>query len=130
MENRAVLKVSLKEAIRKWLELTRPFNRLTNQEIDFLTVLLYHRHLIAREVKSEIYLSKILFGTELRKQLREDMGFSPQTFLNILSNLRKKGAIVNDTIKKSYIPNIPLDYEGATYRIVFDIKISDSYAKR
>lgn len=118
-ENRAVLKVNLREAFRKWLELTRTFNKLTNREIDFLSLLLYHRYLIAKEIKSELYLNKILFGTELRKQIREDLGIKPQVFLNVLSKLRKKGIIINNTIHKGYVPSISEN----TLRITFDLKI-------
>jgi len=124
-ENKAVLKVNLREAFKWWLEFTRPFNKLTNLEIELMALLLYHRHLISKEVSSEIYLNKILFGTEMRKQLREELGCKTQILINLLSNLRKKGIITNDSIKKGFIPKIDKDYENSTFRIIFELKIND-----
>ena len=124
-ENKAVLKVNLREAFKWWLEFTRPFNKLTNLELELVALLLYHRHMIYREFGSEIYIKKILFGTEMRKQLKEDLGCKTQILINLLSNLRKKGIITNDSIKKGFIPKIEKDYEGSTFRIIFELKISD-----
>lgn len=128
-ESKAVLKVSIKEAFKMWLEFTRPFNKLTNQELEFMAMLLYHRHVISKEVNSEMYINKILFGTEMRKQYREEMNVHPQILLNILSNLRKKGIIVNDTIRKPFIPKISKDPKDKIFKIIFELQIDEGDGK-
>jgi hypothetical protein len=128
-ENKAVLKVTLREAFKKWLEFTRSFNRLTDKEIELMALLLYHRHMISKEVNSEIYINKILFGTELKKQLRDELGCKTQILINLLANLREKGVITKESIKSVFIPKIEKDFEGSTFRIVFELKISESYGK-
>ena len=128
-ENKATLKVTLREAFRWWLEFTRPFNKLTNQEIELMSVLLYHRHLISQDVNNEVYINKILFGTEMRKQLREELGYKPQILINLLANLRKKEIIINNSIKKTFIPKIDKDYKNTTFKIIFDLVILDRDGK-
>ena len=121
VENRAILKLPIKEAFNKWLELTRSFSKLTNQEISLLGSLLYHRHLISKDVKSEMYINKLLFSTDTKRQIRESLGLKPQIFLNLLSNLRSKKVIELDSIKTGLIPKI----SNNTLKVVFEIKLEE-----
>lgn len=123
--NKAVLKVTLREAFFKWLEITYFFHKLTRVEMELMAELLYHRYNIAKDISSEVYINKVLFSHESKRMMREELGWKPQVFLNTLSSLRRKNAVVGDTIKKQFIPQIPKDPKEG-YKIEFEFKFKDN----
>lgn len=123
--NKAVLKVTTREAFYKWLEVTYFFHKLTGVEMELLAAFLYHRYILSREISNEVYINKVLFSSETKRLIRQELGWKPQIFLNGISSLRRKGAMVGDSIKKQFIPQIPKDLKEG-YKIEFEFKFKDN----
>lgn len=118
--NAAVINTSLENLFSQFLLFTRPLNGLTNSEIKLVSLFLYNRYKLTAVIKDEKYLDKILFGHDVREEIREEMGMKPDQFNNTISRLRKKGVIVGKSISKKYIPSIaPGSNE---YNLVFKFK--------
>ena len=61
-----------KEFIRIWLEIMKPFHKLTPTEMDFTAFLLMKRYEIAKEIKDPAMIDKILFDEETKEILRAE----------------------------------------------------------
>lgn len=102
---------------RIWLELMKPMHKLTSKEIEVLAAFLQKRLELSKSIVDSNVLDQILLGTEIRKQVREELGLTPTHFHVIVTKLKKAGIIVNNRINKRFIPNIRNDAEG--YKLVF-----------
>ena len=117
--NRAILKLSLRDAFQKWLELTKVFSKLTTQEIAVVSEFLYQRYFLSQHIDSEELINKLLFSKDTKKVIRESLDIKPQIFLNILSNLRSKKVFSKDSINKAFIPII----DNNIMNIIFELRI-------
>ena len=102
---------------RIWLELMRPMHKLTSKEIEVLAAFLQKRLELSKSIIDNNILDQTLLGTEIRKQIREELNLSATHFHVIVTKLKKAGIIVNNRINKRYIPNIKGDTES--YKLVF-----------
>lgn len=112
---------SKKQIFRFWLELLKPYHKLRNKEIEALSIMLYYRYEISREVINKDLIDNILFSTNTRKQMRADLdNMDAKVFNNLLTDLRRKevlskGNIINPVL----IPN--MSEEG--FKLVFNFEI-------
>ena len=121
--NVKTLNVTRKEFFVRWLEFLKPYHGLRQKEIELLSLFLYKRFELEKVIKDEKILNKILFGTESRSEIRDELKYSSSQILNnMISSLRTKGVLQKDnSILKGLIPNITEN----NFRLLFNFNIID-----
>lgn len=114
---------SKKLIFRFWLEFLKPYHKLRAKEIEALSLLLYYRYELSREISKEDIVDMILFSTETRVKIREELGgMGQKVFNNLLTSLRKKGVITKGN--KIHHVLIPSMTEGG-FKLVFNFEVKD-----
>ena len=81
--------------------------KLTERELDLLSVLLDKYMQYREEGLREPFLSKFVFSTETKREVQKLIGINSQYFQNIISNLVKKGVLQSEGAGiYSFPPNI------------------------
>tara|TARA_R100000541_G_scaffold38104_2_gene45916 strand:+ start:548 stop:931 length:384 start_codon:yes stop_codon:yes gene_type:complete len=108
-----------------WLEFLKPYHKLANKEVEALSILLYYRWELSKEVNNIALVDKLLFSSEIRLKVREDLGgMKSGVFNNLLTTLRKKGVLSKENkIIPALIPNITPESTG--FKLIFDFEIND-----
>ena len=108
-----------------WLEFLKPYHKLANKEVEALSILLYYRWELSKEVSNMALVDKLLFSSEIRLKVREDLGgMKSGVFNNLLTTLRRKGVLSKDNkIIPALIPNINPNSTG--FKLIFDFEIND-----
>lgn len=119
--NVQTLKVDERKFFVMWLMLLQPFLKLRDQERQVLASLLYYRHTIEQQVKNKSIIDELLFNTKTRKKIREELDIESYSFNNILSSLRKKKLIVNNSLNTKVIPKVQQDFEN--FKLVYNLDI-------
>jgi hypothetical protein len=110
-----------KSIFRYWLEFLKPYHKLRQKEIEALSLLLYYRYELSREIKDIEMVDMILFSTQTRTKIRADLGdMGQKVFNNLLTSLRKKKILTKDN-KINHIL-IPQMTENG-FKLVFDFEI-------
>ena len=102
----AVFKVNLENCILQFLMITKPMHKLTNQEINVLSALLYEYLLNKQNFKREEDLWKYVFDYDTKQKIKDKLDMGNAVFQNILTALRKKKVLVDNRIIALFIPNI------------------------
>jgi len=94
---------------------------MRQKEIEALSLMLYYRYELSREIKDDDMINMILFSTQTRSKIREDLGnMGQKVFNNLLTSLRKKKIITKDNkINHVLIPNMTED----GFKLVFDFEV-------
>lgn len=121
----ATIPVSSKvDAFETWLMITKALHKLTNEEIKVLAVFLSKRHELAYKIIDEDLLNENVFSTKNRKEVEQLLGFvNPTKLNNILSSMRKKGALKDNKIQPQFIP--PLSKDFKEFIVAFKVKLDD-----
>lgn len=102
---------------RAYVELLNPIIKLRNRELDVLAQLMYYYNEY-RELPKDIR-SKMVFDYSTKVKITKALGISMDVLNNNLSELRKKGQVVdNDLIKPLQV--FP---EGGVHRLSFQFNI-------
>lgn len=109
------------EAFETWLKLTKSLHNLTPEEIKVLAMFLSERNELQDKIIDEDLMNEHLFGTKIRKKIEAAMNYETTRLPNILSTMKKKGAIIDGKINPMFIPNISKDFNS--YKIVFNVNI-------
>lgn len=96
---------------RFWVRFSEPFHGLTNRQIDVVVELLYKRFQLSEHITDEDILDSYLMSDEVRKEIREGLQLTPEHYQGLLSQLKKKGMIVDGKLNRQFLPNIK---RGAT----------------
>ena len=98
-----------------------PLDNLRTKEIEALSLLLYYRYELSRDISSPETVNVVLFSTQTRSKIREDLGgMSQKVFNNLLTSLRKKEIIKDgNKINHVLIPNMTED----GFKLVFDFEV-------
>lgn len=115
--------VDKKSLFRQYLSLTKPIHGLRPKEMDVLALLLYYNMVEGPNFKREEDRWKKVFDYDTKLKVREELDIEDYSLQNILSSLRKKGAVVDNQISKYYIPSIADDTE--MFQIIFEFKINE-----
>lgn len=120
-QNTKTILTEKKYIFRLWLEFLKPYHKLRNKEIEALSLLLYYRYELSREINNIDIVDMILFSTETRSKIRADLnGMGQKVFNNLLTSLRKKSIITKDNkINPVLIPN--MTEEG--FSLVFNFQV-------
>lgn len=114
-----------KSIFRYWLEFLKPYHKLRSKEIEALSLMLYYRYELSREIKDTEIVDIILFSTQTRNKIREDLGgMSQKVFNNLLTSLRNKKTISkNNKINHVLIPNMTEN----GFKLIFDFEIKKQH---
>ena len=108
-----------------WLEFLKPYHKLANKEVEALSILLYYRWELSKEVNNMDLVDKLLFSSEIRLKVREDLGgMKSGVFNNLLTTLRRKKVLSKENkIMPALIPNMSPKSTG--FKLIFDFEIND-----
>lgn len=124
----ANINTKLKVLFFRWLDILKPWHNLNNQQQQVLALLLYYHYLYKKEITNNKILWKIVFDYDTRLKIIEDecwkKGMSNNTLNNILTVLRKKGAIVDNQISSVYLPE--LEVGSKNFKMIFNFNIVDN----
>ena len=100
-----------KQHTELWLSLWAGGLKITPREKEVLAELilayLYHKS----KGLIEPYLSKEVFGTEVRKGVQEALEISSFNLTNVLASLKSKGCITDSSLNPNLIPDTELIFE-------------------
>jgi hypothetical protein len=120
-EKIANINIKLKSFFYKWVEFTRPFHKLSNQQQKVLALLLYHHYRLAKEITNNKILWKSVFDYDTKLLINEELGIQPGALENLLSQLRKRNVIMEGQVSPVYIPK--LSRKAKQFRIIFNFNI-------
>ena len=112
----------LNDLLKKWLLFTRPIHGLTEAEENILYCFLRKKFEFSASVSSDEIVDRLLFSTDVRKDVMEELGYKMGTFQNYLSSMRAKGVISENKINKKIIPNIKLG--DKSFQLIFNFSIN------
>ncbi|MGK0464791.1 hypothetical protein [Clostridium sp.] len=106
---------------RYWLEFLKPYHKLRTKEIEALSLMLYYRYELSRDIADEELVDMILFSTETRAKIRKDLkGMGQKVFNNLLTSLRKKKVLTKkNKINPVLIPSMTED----GFKLVFNFEV-------
>lgn len=120
--NIANIRSTVNDLFEHWVALTQPMHKLTDAEAKILLAFLRKRYLYAGNIRDETVVNKLLFSTDTRKEIMEELGYKMGTFQNYLTTMRMKGVISENQINKKLIPNIE---QGAdNFKLIFNFIIN------
>lgn len=111
---------------RYWLEFLRPFHKLTDREIQILSVFLKYRFKLSEVISDEELLDKVVMGEEYRKKLIKECNITTSHYQVVMGKLRKAGTIVDGKINKRFIPNLKRDGDSLKLMLYFDLNAKNS----
>jgi hypothetical protein len=125
----AKLNVKLKELFVRWLDITKSFHKLNNQQQQVLALMLYYHYQYKKEITNNKILWKVLFDYDTKLKIKEDEmfgegGMNSNVLHNILSSLRKRKIIVDNQISPMYIPELSQDCKN--FKVIFNFNIVDN----
>ena len=86
-----------KSIFRYWLEFLKPYHKMRTKEIEVLSLMLYYRYELSREISNPEIIDTILFSTKTRMDIRSELGnMGQRNFNNILTAFRIKGILSKD----------------------------------
>ena len=109
--------------MKLWLELTRPFHKLTQQQINVLALLLYYYFENRKDITNNKILWKEVFDYDTKAKIQKELDIKPQGIQNVLTALRKKNIIMDNEIVTTYVPNI--EYGSKHFNLLFKFDIID-----
>lgn len=104
-----------------WARMMVPFTSTTPKETDLLAALLRKRHELSKNIKDDSLIDSVLFMTEKRNEIKNELGMSDITFNNTLALLKNKRNIItkDNRIISKIIPQF--DDKGGVFEIVFNV---------
>lgn len=117
----ANINTTIKNLFFKWLDITKPFHRLTNQQQNVLALILYYNYIYVKDVPKDELRWKLVFNYDTRMLIKEELDLKDSIFQNILTKLRKKNIIKLNKVVSTYIPNITQD--SNIFKVIFNFKI-------
>lgn len=103
--------------------MTRPFHKLSQQQINVLALLLYYYFENRKDITNNKILWKEVFDYDTKTKIQKELNIKPQGIQNVLTALRKKKIIIDNEIIKTYVPNI--EYKSTTFNLLFKFDIID-----
>lgn len=120
------IRTSKRKLFKYWLEFLKPYHKLAHKELEALSLMLYYRHELSKEVLNPDLIDKLLFSPDTRKQIRNDLGgMNNKVFNNLLTVLRRKKVLSKDNkILPALIPN--MDEEESGFKLIFNFEIDET----
>jgi hypothetical protein len=119
----ANIKVTPEKLFQWYMDVTKPFHKLSDQHALIVSQLLYYYYIYGKSISDDDITWKMVFNYETKAKIKEYVNIKDQQLQNILSVLRKKGIIKNNKIIDSYIPNI--EPTAKSFMVVFNLTLQD-----
>lgn len=106
--------------------------KLTPKELDIVSKLYYYTYEISKSVKDEKLQGVLLFSTEYKKKIADELSIDNLLLNNYISSLKKKGVIlVEDNTEIKWVnPRFTVDLSKDSVQIVFNLNsIKDEIPK-
>ena len=105
------------------------YHKLKDREIEVLSLLLYYEHELRLSVNDPDLVTRLLFSSQTRKRMRDELGdMKGNTFNNLLSALRKKNILTKDNkFNNSLVP--PMSINDKSFQLVFNFEEDGSNKK-
>lgn len=97
---------------KRWCVFIQPFVNLTNRESDVIASFLKQRYELAQSITDPSLLDMAMMSNDTKRRVIEECNITPQHFYVVMSALRKKGIVQNNSIGAQLIPNIHRDDQG------------------
>lgn len=120
----ANLNVSLKQLFSRWLDITKAFHKLNNQEQEVLALLLYYHYILKKDITNTKILWKMVFDYDTKLKIKEELDMNDSIFQNNLTKLRKKNIIINNEVNPYFIPDLTVD--STNFKVIFNFNIVDN----
>lgn len=117
----ANINVSIKDLFNKWLNITKTFHNLNNQEQNVLSLFLYHHYLLKKDIKNKKILWKIVFDYDTKLKIKEELNLKDTHLQNLMTRLRKKNIIIDGKINPYFIPEIT--DKSDNFKVIFNFNI-------
>ena len=117
----ANINIKLKNLFFKWMEITKPFHKLTGQQQSVLALFLFYHYKYKQEITNQKILWKVVFDYDTKMLIKEELNLKDAGFQNIMHQLRSKGIIKDKKITPAYIPN--LEKGAKEFKIIFNFNI-------
>jgi hypothetical protein len=121
--NIANIRTTTKGLFEHWVALTQPLHKLTDAEAVILVAFLRKRYIYSSNVKDDDIVDKLLFSTDTRKEVMNELGYKMGTFQNYLTSMRVKGVINENKINKKLIPNFESGSDN--FKLIFNFLINN-----
>jgi hypothetical protein len=117
----ANINTTIKKLFKDWLYLTKIFHKLTDQQINILSLFLYEYYKLKKEVTNERIINEVLFDYKIKMKIKEELGIKDPSLQNAMTIFRKKGIIVNNQLSKLFIPQIEKDANN--FKLIYNFNI-------
>jgi len=124
----ANIKTGRKHFFKHWLVLIKPFHKLTDQEIDVVSLFLYYHYEYKHGTTNEKMLWSYVFDYDTKMQVKKELGMKDPGLQNVLTALRKKKVIINNRINPAYIPD--LNKKDKNFKIVFNLLFNEEVKEK
>lgn len=117
----ANINIKLKDLFFKWVEITRPFHKLSNQQQHVLALFLYYHYQFKKEITNKKVIWKLVFDYDTKVAIKKELNLKDAGFQNIMYQLRKRHIIKDEKINSAYIPD--LSTYAKNFKIIFNFNI-------
>lgn len=104
----------------RWLVFLSPLHKLTNKEIMVAALFLTERFNLAKVIKDEAILNRMVMDKDTKRKVQEAAGLKNTHFTILMTSLRKKGFFKDNIIDYRYIPTMEQNNK-CTLMLFFDI---------
>jgi len=116
---------NIKESIYLYLESISFIHKITaNKELLFLAEIIYNYFDLAKNVKDETLINRLLFDTNTAAKIVEAVGIDRTRYYALITKFEEKGIIVDKKLRKGILPKIHND--TISTNITFTIKENNS----
>lgn len=120
-ERKLGIKGDLRKNVQRYVEILRPFNKLSSQEGKLIAEIVLEYMSMREKVKDEDLLWKlVLEDNGSRAKIAENVGIERYMMNTILWRLRKKGVIKDNRVHSVYIPVV--EKGGFVLSFVFKVE--------
>ena len=117
----ANINTTIKKLFKDWLYLTKIYHKLTDQQINILSLFLYEYYKLKKEVTNERIINEVLFDYKIKMKIKEELGIKDPSLQNAMTIFRKKGIVVNNQLSKLFIPQIEKDANN--FKLIYNFNI-------
>tara|TARA_R110002124_G_scaffold281430_1_gene455727 strand:- start:87681 stop:88061 length:381 start_codon:yes stop_codon:yes gene_type:complete len=117
----ANINTTLKKLFKHWLEITRPFHKLTSQQQDILALFLYYHYKLKQKITNEKILWDSVFDYDIRMKVKKELDMKDGVLNNNLTLFRKKKILNYNMITPMYIPELEKDSDN--FKVIFNFNI-------
>lgn len=92
------------DRIRKYLNVTYKFHKLTDKEIEILLAFVEEYQELQKVISDKDYLNTILFNSTTKSKISQKISVQKAVLDNYLTTFRKKGVIKNNQLVPNFVP--------------------------